>query len=170
MSEAIVLEKPRVSPWGVDGFERALSLAATALLLAVVIALAKGWSEWGLIPKMVWAHIATIMVALMLTPVMLLRPRGTTLHRQLGRVWASAMLLTALFTFDIRLINEGQFSIIHILSAWTVIQVPVIIWSARSHNVKRHRRSVRGMVLGALLIAGFFTFPFGRLMGSWLFG
>jgi hypothetical protein len=25
------------------------------------------------------------------------------------------------------------------------------------------------MVLGALLIAGFFTFPFNRLLGHWLF-
>jgi uncharacterized membrane protein len=30
--------------------------------------------------------------------------------------------------------------------------------------------AARGMVLGALLVAGFFTFPFGRLMGRWLFG
>jgi uncharacterized membrane protein len=35
--------------------------------------------------------------------------------------------------------------------------------------VKRHRRSVRAMVTGALLIAGFFTFPFNRLLGHWLF-
>ena len=28
---------------------------------------------------------------------------------------------------------------------------------------------VRGLVIGALLIAGFFTFPFNRLLGSWLF-
>jgi uncharacterized membrane protein len=29
---------------------------------------------------------------------------------------------------------------------------------------------VRGMVTGALLVAGFFTFPFGRMLGAWLFG
>jgi uncharacterized membrane protein len=34
----------------------------------------------------------------------------------------------------------------------------------------RHRRGIRAMVLGALLIAGFFTFPFDRLLGRWLFG
>lgn len=27
-----------------------------------------------------------------------------------------------------------------------------------------------GFGLAALLIAGFFTFPFGRLLGRWLFG
>ena len=59
---------------------------------------------------------------------------------------------------------------IHILSAWVLVQVPLIIWSARRHDVRRHRRAVRGMVIGALLVAGFFTFPFGRMLGQWLAG
>ena len=51
-----------------------------------------------------------------------------------------------------------------------MIQVPIIVWNARAHNVRRHRTDVRAMVTGALLIAGFFTFPFNRLLGQWLFG
>lgn len=58
---------------------------------------------------------------------------------------------------------------IHILSVWTVIQVPIIWWTARNHKIARHRSAVRGMVFGALLIAGFFTFPFDRMLGRWLF-
>ncbi len=81
-----------------------------------------------------------------------------------------SLALTALMSFGIRLISPGRLSFIHLLSAWTLIQVPIIVWSARRHDHARHRRAVRGMVLGALLIAGFFTFPFGRLMGRWLFG
>ena len=45
---------------------------------------------------------------------------------------------------------------------------PVIVIQARRHNWKGHRSAVRGMVTGALLVAGFFTFPFGRMMGAWL--
>jgi hypothetical protein len=41
--------------------------------------------------------------------------------------------------------------------------------NARSHNVPAHRRAVRGLVVGALLAAGFFTFAFDRLLGHWLF-
>jgi uncharacterized membrane protein len=114
--------------------------------------------------------MATIAIALGLTPIMLTRRRGDRLHRQLGWVWVASMFLTALVSLDIRLINRGGFSLIHILSVWTLIQVTVIVWSARHHNVARHRSAVRGMVLGALLIAGFFTFPFDRLLGQWLFG
>lgn len=153
-----------------DGFDRFLSLGAIALLTALLIALLKGRAEWGQLPGTVWFHIATIATALGLTPVMLTRRRGDLLHRQLGWVWVVSMFVTALISFDIRLINRGGFSLIHILSVWTLIQVTVIIWSARNHNVARHRSAVRGMVLGALLIAGFFTFPFDRLLGQWLFG
>ena len=90
--------------------------------------------------------------------------------RKLGYVWVTAMALAAIITFDMRLINHGRFSIIHILSVWTLIQLPIIVLSARAHNHARHRRSVRGMLIGALLIAGFFTFPFERMLGKWLFG
>jgi uncharacterized membrane protein len=42
--------------------------------------------------------------------------------------------------------------------------------SARAHNHLRRRRAVRGMVIGALLITGLFTLPFGCVLGSWLLG
>lgn len=167
--EPAAQHRPR-GPWAADTFERILAAGAVLLLAAVVIALAKGRAEWSGVPWQVWPHLFTIVIALALTPVMLLRPRGDRLHRQLGWVWATAMILTALVSFNLRAVNHGGFSIIHFLSVWTLIQVPIILWAARTHNVKRHRRAVRGMVTGALLIAGFFTFPFDRLLGHWLFG
>jgi uncharacterized membrane protein len=159
--------KAKLTP---DNYDRFLSAAAIALLAAVAAAVWRGRAEWGEVPGMVWGHIATIVAALVLTPVMLLRRRGDRLHRRLGWVWVSAMAATAAMTFGIRGLNQGSLSLIHILSAWTLIQVPLIVWAARSHNVARHRGAVRGMVTGALIIAGIFTFPFDRLMGHWLFG
>jgi uncharacterized membrane protein len=153
-----------------DTFDRVLAAASLILLAALVIALARGRSEWGSVPTIVWAHIATIFVAVALTPVMMLRRRGDRLHRRLGWVWAVSLATTALFTFGIRGINQGSFSLIHVLSAWTLVQVPLLVWHARRHNHAKHRFAVRGMVTGALLVAGFFTFPFDRLMGQWLFG
>ena len=162
--------KPPPKPLSADRFEKFLAFGAVVILAAALAAVVKGRGEWGQIPVSVWAHLTTICIALVLTPVMLLRRRGDRFHRQLGWVWGSAMFLTAALSLNIRMINQGGFSFIHILSIWTIIQVPIIIWSARTHNVARHRGSVRGMVFGALLIAGFFTFPFNRLLGHWLFG
>ncbi|CAM3266539.1 DUF2306 domain-containing protein [Sphingomonas antarctica] len=164
---ALIAEKRH--PFAPDVYERILAFGAAILLAAMVTAILKGRADWGQIIWPVWFHLATMTVALVLTPVMLLRSRGDRLHRQLGWVWSTAMLLTAVDSLLIRQVNAGGFSFIHILSVWVVIQVPVIILSARAHNLKRHRRAVRGMVTGALLIAGFFTFPFDRLLGHWLF-
>jgi uncharacterized membrane protein len=151
-------------------FDRILSTAALLLLAFVFTALWRGRSEWGEVPAFVWGHIATIVLATLLTPVMLLRRRGDRLHRRLGWVWVASMALTAILTFWIRGINQGSLSLIHILSAWTLVQVPLIVWAARRHEHRRHRNAVRGMVAGALIIAGIFTFPFDRLLGHWLFG
>ena len=169
MATAIGRGGTRVKPWAADAYEKALSVGALLLLAAVLAAILRGQAQWAMVPGIVWAHILTILVALGLTPVILLSPRGDRRHRVLGRIWAAAMLLTALLSFGIREANGG-FSFIHILSAWVVIQVPLLWYAARTHKVALHRGSVRGMVTGALLIAGFFTFPFGRLLGRWLFG
>lgn len=166
----IARERPGKISLAPDRLDRILAAASTVLLLFVLGAIARGRADWGELPPVLWAHIATILAALALTPLMLLRRRGDRLHRRLGWVWAGSMALTALLSFGVRGINQGGLSPIHLLSAWTLIQVPVIVLSARSHNHARHRAAVRGMVIGALLIAGFFTFPFDRLMGRWLFG
>lgn len=160
----------RRHPFAPDTFERVLAAGAIVLSACVLVAVARGHAQWGRVPWQVWPHLVTILIALLLTPTMLLRPRGDRWHRRLGWVWAGCMFATALVSFDLRTVNKGAFSFIHLLSLFTLVQVPRIVWSARHHNVVAHRRAVRAMVLGALLIAGFFTFPFNRLLGQWLFG
>lgn len=153
-----------------DAVERACAFLAILLLAAAVIAVFKGQKQWAMLPWQLWVHLATLAVALAITPVMLLRKRGDRKHRLWGWIWASCMFVTALISLDIRMINQGGFSLIHILSVLTLIGVPVLILSARRHDIARHRGQARGFVIGALLVAGFFTFPFNRLLGSWLFG
>lgn len=168
MALALGKRKTRLRPIRADGYEKLLAYAAILLLAAVFTALLRGRPHWPEVPTIVWLHLVTILVALVLTPIMLLRQRGDRPHRALGTVWVAAMLATALVSFGIRASNGG-FGIIHLLSIFTLIQVPIIWWSARTHDLARHRSAVRGMVTGALLIAGVFTFPFGRMLGTWLF-
>jgi uncharacterized membrane protein len=147
-----------------------LSVGAVAILIAVLAALVRGADELHNLPLNVWAHLVTILLACALTPLMLLRRRGDRLHRRLGYVWVVMMGLTAAISFDIRIIMDGGFSPIHILSAVTLVSVPLVVLTARQHDHVRHRRIIRILVIGALLTAGFFTFPFNRLLGGWLFG
>ena len=148
--------------------DQLLAAAAGVLLLFVLTSIIRGSADWARVPPIVWAHIGTILLALALTPVMLLRRRGDRLHRRLGWIWAGSMALTALLSFGIRGINSGGFSPIHVLSGFTLMAVPMIVLTARRHQHTHHRRAVRSMVAGALLIAGFFTFVPDRLLGSWL--
>ena len=159
-------------PLDARAFEKMLAVAAMILMVFVAGALARGVAngEAARVPAIIWFHVATIGIALALTPVMMLRRRGDRPHRVLGWVWVLSMAATAVASFFVRVINPGSFSLIHILSAWTLIQLPLIVWSAKRHRHVAHRRSVNGMVTGALIIAGIFTFPQGRLLGHWLFG
>ena len=162
--------RPAIKPLAPDTLEKILGCLALVLLAAALMALFRGRSQWGALPWQLWAHLATVLTALILTPVMMWRRRGDRLHRWLGWTWCVAMFATAMFSFAIRMINNGAFSLIHLLSVLTVVLVPLLILAARRHRIDVHRRRVRGLVIGALLVAGFFTFPFHRLMGEWLFG
>ena len=148
--------------------DRVLAGASVVLLVVIAAALVRGRTQWGHASAVIWLHLATIMVALALTPLMLLRRRGDRLHRRLGYLWVASLTLTAALSFAIRTINPGGFSLIHVLSAFTLVQTPLIAWYARTGRIAAHLTTVRLMVAGALLIAGFFTFPFGRMLGRWL--
>jgi hypothetical protein len=64
--------------------DRGLGIAAALMLAIVSVAVARGHADWSRISAPVWTHLALIAAALGLTPVMLLRPKGTRSHRVLG--------------------------------------------------------------------------------------
>lgn len=161
---------PRRRSIAPTGFEHGLAYGSSLLLGVVLLAIARGHAGWDDVPALVWLHLATIALCLALTPVLLLGRRGARRHRQLGYIWVVAMSLTALLTFGIRGINHGGLSPIHVLSAITLTQAPMLAWHAHRHSVEAHRFTALSLVGGALLIAGLFTFPFNRMLGRWLLG
>jgi uncharacterized membrane protein len=60
--------------------------------------------------------------------------------------------------------------LIHILSTVTLLGCWRALVTARRHDWRNHRRTLRAIVGGALLLAGFFTFQFDRILGHWLLG
>lgn len=151
-------------------YEKLLALGSAMLFALVAIALAKGRGQLTAIDPAMWAHLATAMLALAITPVQLLRRHGDNWHRILGWVWALSLIATALVSFAVRTIAPGRLSFIHIFSIVTLVAVPLLVLLARRHNVARHRRAVRGVVTGALLAAGYFTLLPSRMLGQWLWG
>lgn len=169
MASLFINPKP-VTSIAPDWYEKVLAAVAAILLVIVIVALAKGRADWVQVPRGVWLHLATIVIALLLTPYMLLRPRGTPIHRLLGKVWVTAMTATAAISLFVRYSNPGHFSFIHILSVFVLVMAPRVWLTARAHNVAGHRGTVRGLVTGALIVAGYFTLLETRLLGHWLFG
>jgi len=162
--------QPTRDPLAPDRLERLVSLGAALLLAAALLAIARGSSQWGRVPPIIWGHLVAAVLAMGLTPVMLLRRRGDRLHRRLGYLWVTAMALTAGLSLGVKVLWPGHFSLIHILSIYTLGCLPVIVMAARQHNVTLHRRMIRGMAIGALLVAGSFTFTFDRMLAQWLYG
>lgn len=156
-----------------------LAVLSLGVALAALVAIVRGAGRWEVLPPVGWVHLVTILVATFLTPVMLLRRKGDRPHRALGWVWAGAMVLTAVTSLFFKVrgddissygVFSGDFSPIHILSVLVLVGVPRAVLAARHHDRAAHERGIRAIVIGALLVAGFFTFPFGRLLGNWLFG
>jgi uncharacterized membrane protein len=88
----------------------------------------------------------------------------------LGWTWVVAMGATAVSSLFIRAINPGAFSLIHLLSGWTIVALPMAVYAARRHRVAAHRRAMTGMFVGGLILAGLFAFLPGRLMWAVFFG
>lgn len=117
-------------------------------------------------------HAFAAIAAFVLGGVVLWRRKGTALHKALGRVWVALMLVVAtssLFINEIRLI--GPFSPIHIFAVMTYVGIGQALWAIRvQRDVRAHRAAMQGTYIGALLLAGAFTFLPGRRMHEVLFG
>lgn len=151
-------------------FEKWLAVLAAMLGMVVIVAVVRGRPHWVEAPPVIWAHLLTVLLAVVLTPALLLMRRGTPRHRALGAVWMITMFATAIISLFVRVLRPGHFSLIHLFSLMVIIIVPRAVLAARRHDVAGHRRAVLGMVIGGLMVAGWLTFPFGRMLGRWLLG
>ena len=113
-------------------------------------------------------HIATELTAFCLGITVLALPKGTPVHKALGRSWAALMVIGALSSFWIYEIRPGQFSLIHLLSIWTLISLAAAIFFIRRGNRRAHIGFMIGTFLGALGAGGATLIP-GRLIGDFLF-
>jgi len=113
-------------------------------------------------------HLATVLPAFAIgTYQIFVSHKGAPLHRALGYLYLTLMSITAVTTLFIHQVNPGGpfgFSFIHLFVPLTLFGVVGAISGARTHNIARHRRSMIGLYVGGLLIAGGLTFLPGRLM------
>jgi uncharacterized membrane protein len=131
---------------------------------------APNWALWAGVPLVVHMHVYGALTALVIGTIILLRPKGRGLHKALGWFWVIAMAIAALSSLFITGANGDHWSVIHLLSGWTIIGLPMAVWAIRNRKVKAHRRAMTGMFVGGLIVAGALTFIPGRLMFETFFG
>ena len=121
-------------------------------------------------PLQIQIHVAAVSTALLVGVTLMLGLKGNTVHRTLGWVWVIAMATAAISSLFIHRANAGGFSFLHLFAGWTLIALPMGVFAARKHNVRLHGRTMTGLFVGGLLIAGVFAFMPGRLMWQIVFG
>jgi uncharacterized membrane protein len=110
-------------------------------------------------------HAVAAIFAFALGLVQFVAPKGTLPHRTIGWIWVALMTTIAVSSFwihGIRLV--GPFSPIHALSIFTLVMLPLAVLAAHRHNDRRHRKAMISIFVGALVVAGAFTFVPGRIM------
>jgi len=116
-------------------------------------------------------HAFAAMGAFVLGLIQFAAPKGTLPHRTLGFIWLALMLTVAVSSFWIHSIRwVGPFGPIHLLSIYVLLMVPLALYFARKHNIRGHAKTVIGMFVGGLVIAGLFTLLPGRIMHAVAFG
>lgn len=101
------------------------------------------------------AHAALAILALSLGAIQMAGRKAGRRHRLIGRACLAAMALTALSSFFLTSLT-GSFSLLHVLSAWTLITLVISIRALRRGNVIGHAYSMT-MLYGGLVTAGFFA-------------
>lgn len=121
------------------------------------------------ISLMLAGHIAAASLALVVGIVIMVAPKGRGLHKPLGWTWVIAMALTALTSFGLMMEGIGV-SVIHGLSAYAMIALPIGIAAIRRRDIKTHRGTMTGLFIGGLMTAAVLTLLPGRLMWRVFFG
>lgn len=126
-------------------------------------------------PLAVQFHVYTVVPAFLIgTWQIFFSAKGSPRHRLMGKIYLALMTVTAISSLFIRTIMpDGPFfgfSPIHLLVPVTLWGVVGALYFARRGDIPRHKRAMITTYVGALLIAGAFTFMPGRIMHAIFFG
>ncbi|GAC03696.1 DUF2306 domain-containing protein [Paraglaciecola chathamensis] len=121
--------------------------------------------------QLAYFHLATVLPAFLIGTYLLANRKGTPTHRTLGKVYMGLMLVTALLTLfmaaQVGPVLIGHFGYVHLFSLLVLYAVPRAYFAVRKGNIAKHKRSMLLLYVGAILIAGGFTFTPGRMLYDW---
>lgn len=121
------------------------------------------------LPTDMLLHTLAATTALGLGLVLLALTKGTRVHQWLGRIWALLMLIVIVSSFSIRGLDglPGGFSVIHLLSVFTLCTLGMAIFHIRNGRVRKHQYYMIGTFIG-LVGAGAGALAPGRTLSHLL--
>lgn len=122
------------------------------------------------LPLAVKAHLLAALAALVLGGVLMAVRKGRAFHRIAGWGWVILVAVVAISSLFITSLNHGRWSLLHLLTGWTLIILPLAVIAARRHVVGRHRRMMMGLFYGGFAINLAFAFIPGRTLWALVLG
>ena len=122
------------------------------------------------LPVAIKLHLLAALAALILGGVLMGVRKGRTFHRTAGWVWVGLVSLVAGSSLFITSLNHGRWSLLHLITGWTLIVLPLAVMWAKRRNVARHRRTMMGLFYGGFAINLFIAFIPGRTLWMMVFG
>ena len=116
-------------------------------------------------PSPIPLHAITALLAIGVGGWQLVATKGTRQHKTIGYAWVSLMLIVSISSFWISTIKQfGDFSLIHLLSIFTLWSLYTAISAVRQNNIKKHKVMMILLYVLALILTGAFTLLPGRVM------
>jgi uncharacterized membrane protein len=150
-----------------------LVLSGLALLVVLIAsgAIAPDVSVLGKMSLAVKIHAGSAIAALVLGAAQFVLPKGRRmLHMVMGSIWVLMMVVVAGSSVFIQEIFSGSFSPIHLFVPVTAFGLYQGLMPLVRGQKGLHGRKMRGVFVGALILAGLFTFMPGRAMFNLFFG
>ncbi|MEM8897128.1 MAG: DUF2306 domain-containing protein [Bacteroidota bacterium] len=122
---------------------------------------------------LMYIHLATVVPCFFLGILLFSIKKGTGIHKNLGKVYMILMFFTATVTLfmpaQVGPTFLDHFGWIHSFSFLTIWTVPTAYIAIRQGRVADHKRKLILLYVGAIIIAGGFTFAPGRYLHELFF-
>lgn len=124
--------------------------------------------------QLAYWHLATVVPAFLLATFLLFMPKGTGLHKLIGKFVMLMVLVTAIITLFMPATLGpslyGHFGFIHIISVFVIYSIITAYVAAKRGDIKAHKAKLVGIYIGGFFVAGALAFMPERLLHGLLFG
>ena len=118
--------------------------------------------------QIAYFHLATVLPAFVIGTILILKRKGSPLHKMLGRIFLLSMLVTAGITLfmsaKVGPTLMGHFGFIHLISLFIFYSVPSAYLAAKRGLITKHKTHMISLYGGGILISGAFAFMPGRML------